>query len=122
MVGGSTTLLLIQVCAKQRGLVFWLSATGQCSSASAEFKVGSTLTLRLPLQGGCNFTVGVFYFTVSFSLFCFISSFDSSFYSLPRTVHTCRAFIIVKGFHPEILSISTKEQRCSCYQFSAALD
>ena len=51
-----------------------LSATSVPAPALS-YKVGSTLTLRLPMQRDCNFIVGpgVYYFTVSFSLFCFVS-------------------------------------------------
>ena len=45
------------------------------------YKVGSTLTMSLPMQGGCNFIVGhlLFYCELLPISFCFVSGF----YNLP---------------------------------------
>ena len=61
-LGNSTT---VQLCAKQRGLGFTLSGLVQLVSVpvpAPSYKVGSTLTLCLSMQGDCNFIVGCLLF------------------------------------------------------------
>jgi len=76
------------VC-KTKGLWFTLSSWVQLVSVPApvpSYKVGSTLTMPLPMQGSCNFIVDIYILLWASSYFVsfhFFSSSDSSFYNLP---------------------------------------